>query len=207
MAASLEPMAAEMAVQTPQDVEAMQRLAAAGWGRRRIARQLGCSPETVRKYLRQGGWQPYGKPCRSSVLDDHRSWLKQRFLAHRGNADVVRQELASEKGIRVHLRTVERAVEPWRQELRNAALATVRFETPPGRQLQADFGQCIVGISGMRVRVHLAVLTLGYSRRLVVRAFRSEKQDHWLEAMEEAFRHWGGVPQEVLTWTPETGPG
>jgi transposase len=191
-------MAVEMAVQTPQDVEAMQRLAAAGWGRRRIARELGCSPETVRKYLRQGGWQPYGKPCRSSVLDGHREWLRERFLAHRGNADVVRQELESEKGIRVHLRTVERAVEPWRQELRNAALATVRFETPPGQQVQADFGQCVVRIGGDRVRVHLAVLTLGWSRRLVVRAFRSEKQDHWLEAMEEAFRHWGGVPQEVL---------
>ncbi len=111
---------------------------------------------------------------------------------------MVRQELASEKGIRVHLRTVERAVEPWRQELRNAALATVRFETPPGRQLQADFGQCVVRIGGERVRVHLAVLTLGYSRRLLVRAFRSEKQDHWLQALEEAFRHWGGVPKEVL---------
>ena len=113
-------------------------------------------------------------------------------------ADVVRQELEREKGIKVSLRTVERAVEPWRQELRNAALATVRFETPPGRQLQADFGQCIVRIGGERVRVHLAVLTLGHSRRLLVRAFRSEKQDHWLEAIEEAFRHWGGVPQEVL---------
>jgi len=64
---------------------------------------------------------------------------------------------------------VERSVEPWRQELANAALATVRFETPPGRQLQADFGQCVVRIGGKRVRVHLAVLTLGYSRRLMVR--------------------------------------
>ena len=90
-APSLEPMAVETAVQTPQDVEAMQRLSAAGWGRRRIAKELGCSPETVRKYLRQGGWQPYGKPCRNSVLDGQREWLRQRFLAHRGNADVVRQ--------------------------------------------------------------------------------------------------------------------
>lgn len=191
-------MAAEMAVQTPQEVEAILRLTAAGWGRRRIARELGCSPETVRKYRRQGGWQSYGRPRRTTVLDDHREWLKERFLAHRGNADVVRQELACEKGIEVSLRTVERAVEPWRKELRTAALATVRFETPPGRQLQADFGQCMVSLSGERVRVHLAVLTLGWSRRLVVRAFRSEKQDHWLEALEEAFRHWGGVPQEVL---------
>jgi len=191
-------MALEMAVQTPQDVEAMRRLSAAGWGRRRIAKQLGCSHETVRKYLRQGGWQPYGKPCRNSVLDGQDEWLRQRFLAHRGNADVVRQELEREKGICVSLRTVERAVEPWRRELHNAILATVRFETPPGRQLQADFGQCLVGIGGERVRVHLAVLTLGYSRRLLVRAFRSEKQEHWLEALEEGFRHWGGVPQEVL---------
>ena len=53
-------------------------------------------------------------------------------------------------------------------------------------------------IGGERVRVHLAVLTLGYSRRLLVRAFRSEKQDHWLQTLEEGFRHWGGVPQEVL---------
>jgi hypothetical protein len=44
---------------------------------------------------------------------------------------VVRQELASVKGIEVSVRTVERAVEPWQRELRNAALATVRFETPP----------------------------------------------------------------------------
>ena len=188
----------ETAVQTPQDVEAMLRLSAAGWGRRRIAAELGCSPETVRKYLRQGGWQPYGKPCRNSVLDGQRAWLRERFLAHRGNADVVRQELEGEKGIAVSLRTVERAVEPWRRELRNAALATVRFETPPGQQLQADFGQCVVGIAGERVRVHLCVLTLGFSRRLLVRAFRSEKQDHWLQSLEEGFRHWGGVPQEVL---------
>jgi transposase len=185
-------------VQTPQDVEAILRLTAAGWGRRRIAQELGCSPETVRKYRRQGGWQSYGRPRRTARLDSHLEWLRERFLAHRGNADVVRQELESEKGIRVSLRTVERAVEPWRQELRNAALATVRFETPPGQQVQADFGQCVVRIGSERVRVHLAVLTLGWSRRLVVRAFRSEKQDHWLEAMEEAFHHWGGVPQEVL---------
>ena len=115
-APSLEPMAVETAVQTPKDVEAMRRHSAAGWGRRRIAKELGCSPETVRKYLRHGSWQPYGKPCRNSFLDGQWEWLRQRFLAHRGNADVVLQELASEKGIQVSLSTVERTVEPWRRE-------------------------------------------------------------------------------------------
>ena len=43
---------------------------------------------------------------------------------------MVRQELASELGIVVSLRTVERSVSHLRREL-----ATVRFETPPDRQL------------------------------------------------------------------------
>jgi transposase len=194
----LEQSSRDAALETPEDVQAILGLTAAGWGRRRIARELGCSPETVRKYRRQGGWEAYGKPRRIGVLDGQYDWLKERFLAHNGNADVVRQELASEKGIAVSLRTVERAVEPWRQELRAAALATVRFETPPGKQLQADFGETYARIAGERAKVHLCVLTLGYSRRLVVRAYRHERQVNWLLAMEEAFRHWRGVPAEVL---------
>ncbi|MCT0206617.1 hypothetical protein [Synechococcus sp. CS-1332] len=63
------------------------------------------------------------------------------------------------------------------KELPNAALATVRFETPPGRQLQAGFGQCMVRIGSERMRMHLAVLTQGYSCRLLVRAFRGEMQN------------------------------
>ena len=175
----LEQSSRDAALETPEDVQMILGLTAAGWGRRRIAQELGCSPETVRKYRRQGGWEAYGKPRRIGVLDGQCDWLRERFIV-------------------VSLRTVERAVEPWRQELRAAALATVRFETSPGKQLQADFGETYARIAGERVKVHLCVLTLGYSRRLVVRACRHERQVNWLLAMEEAFRHWRGVPAEVL---------
>jgi hypothetical protein len=62
----------------------------------------------------------------------------ERLRRHRGNADVIRQELATEKGVVVSLRTVERAVKPYRRELEAEARATVRFETAPGRQMQID---------------------------------------------------------------------
>lgn len=75
-------------------------------------------------------------------------WLAERFRRHRGNADVVRQDLAHEKGIVAGLRTVERAVAPLRQALEAEARATVRFETPPGRQLQIDFGETRISIGG-----------------------------------------------------------
>jgi transposase len=97
---------------------------------------------------------------------------------------------------------VERAVAPWRRDLEAAARATVRFETPPGRQLQIDFGERRVEIAGEMVRVHLLVTTLGYSRRRYVRAFRNERQGCWLEGIEGAFRHFGGVPEEVLLDNP-----
>jgi hypothetical protein len=45
-----------------------------------------------------------------------------------------------EKGLAVSLRTVERAVAGLRQALQAEARAMMRFETPPGHQLQIDFG-------------------------------------------------------------------
>ena len=55
MLSPLEQSSRDAALETPEDVQAILGLTAAGWGRRRIARELGCSPETVRKYRRQGG--------------------------------------------------------------------------------------------------------------------------------------------------------
>jgi transposase len=182
----------------PEQVTVMMRLQQLGWGTKRIARELGCDRKTVKRYLRQGVWQAYRQPRRSRALDGLEVWLAERFRRHRGNADVVRQELATEHGITVSLRTVERAVVGLRQELAAEARATVRFETPPGRQLQIDFGATGVLIGEEVVRVHLFVATLGCSRRNFVAAFRHERQTAWMSGLEMAFAHFAGVPREVL---------
>jgi len=185
-------------MRVPDEVAAMVRLRALGWGTRRIAAELGCDRETVQRYLAAGGWAPYRTPERPGVLAGHGAWLEERLRRHRGNADVVRQELAGELGIVVSLRTVERAVAPLRRELAAEALATVRFETPPGKQMQIDFGERGVKIDAEQVQAHLFVATLGYSRRVFVRAFRHERQSAWFEGIEGAFQHFGGLPAEVL---------
>ena len=111
----------------PDEVAAMLRLRDFGWGTRRIAAALGCNRETVQRYLAAGGWAPYCVPERPGVLAEHTAWLAERFRRHRGNADVLRQELAAELGLTVSLRTVERAVAHSRRELAAEALATARF--------------------------------------------------------------------------------
>ena len=51
-------------MRAPDEVAAMLRLRALGWGTRRIAAELGCNRETVRRYLAAGGWAPYRTPER-----------------------------------------------------------------------------------------------------------------------------------------------
>ena len=182
----------------PDDVSAMVRLRGLGWGSRRISAELGCSRTTVRRWLRQGGWHRPAGVVRAKALDGLEAWVEARFRRHAGNADVVRQELVAEKGIAVSLRTVERAVAHLRQELRAEARASVRFETRPGQQLQIDFGQRHVAIEGTPRPVSFFVATLGYSRRIHVRAFMGERQEHWFAGLESAFAAFGGVPEEVL---------
>ena len=182
----------------PQEVQRMLALRALGWGAKRISAELGCSRNTVREYLRRGGWKAMDVSRRASVMQPHREWLAERLRRHRGNADVVRQDLKRELGIAVSLRTVQRAVEPLRRALRAEALATVRFETAPGQQLQIDFGSTGVTIGEEVQRVHLFVATLGYSRRCYVGVFLHERQSAWLQGMEDTFHHFSGVPHELL---------
>lgn len=189
-------------MKTPDDVAAMVRLKACGWGIKRIARELGCSHHTVKHYVAAGGVVPFNSAKRAKTLDGHEDWLRERFIRHRGNADVVRQDLAAEKGIAIGLRTLQRAVKPYRQALRAEALATTRFETPPGRQLQIDFGERLVEIGGAKIKAFVFVATLGHSRRCHVRAFRHERQESWFTGLESAFLAFGGVAEDVLMDNP-----
>ena len=64
--------------------------------------------------------------------------------------------------------------------------------------MQIDFGDTRVWIGGERVRIHVFVATLGYSRRMHIRASQRQRQADWFEGMEGAFLRFGGVPAEVL---------
>ncbi|WP_133699762.1 hypothetical protein [Roseateles toxinivorans] len=66
------------AMQTPEEVQAMLKLASLGRCAKRIGRELACSRNTVRSYLHQTGWQPYQSPQRPGRLTPHRQWLSGR---------------------------------------------------------------------------------------------------------------------------------
>ncbi len=53
----------------------------------------------VLSYVAAGGVKPFKSPERPKRLDGLEGWLRERLIRHRGNADVVRQDLLAEKGV------------------------------------------------------------------------------------------------------------
>jgi transposase len=183
----------------PRIVRQIRELASQGWGSRRIAQELGVARNTVRRYRRGDAEAERQARPRARRLDEGgRAAVIRLFdgLAE-GNAVVVR-ELLSLQGVSASVRTIQRVVEQHRRQQRVAQVASVRFETAPGQQMQVDFGQKRVSIAGEQVRLYFLVAVLSYSRRLFVKPFLSERQDDWREEIAEAFVHFGGVPRTML---------
>lgn len=183
----------------PEIVKQVRALKALHWGSRRIARELGIARNSVKRYLRDGAATETQVRPNARALDAEQRALACELLdgPASGNGVVVKRLLA-EKAIDVSLRSVQRAIAPRRQEKRAAEIATVRFETAPGQQMQIDFGEKWVRIATTMVRVFFFVAVLGYSRRIFVRASLSQRQDDWREGLAGAFRRFGGVPQQIL---------
>ncbi|HEU0031321.1 MAG TPA: IS21 family transposase [Kofleriaceae bacterium] len=169
------------------------------WGTRRIAAELGVNRNTVRRYLRGGeAAEVQHRPAARRLTAEQRAEVVRLFdSTAEGNAVVV-QQLLAEQGLDVQVRVLQRVLAPHRRDRRSRELATVRFETAPGHQLQIDFGEKWVWVGEKRVRVMLFVAVLSYSRREYVRAFRTQRHDDWREGLAGAFRHFGGTTQTAL---------
>jgi transposase len=183
----------------PEVVTHLRALRALGWGKKRIARELGISVNSVQRYLREGTAAETQTRPGAWTLDGAQQAIACTLLdgPAAGNGVVV-QRLLAEQQVAVPLRTLQRVLAPHRQAKRAAELATVRFETAPGHQMQIDFGEKWIDIAGVRTKVHLFVAVLGYSRRIYVRASLSQRQDDWREGLAGAFRCFGGVTQKIL---------
>jgi transposase len=189
----------EVPMVEPEAVARIRGLRTLGWGAKRIARELKMRRNTVRRYLRGGeSAEVQVRPGARRLDDSGRRRAEELFLGEAAGNAVVVHELLRARGVAASVRTVQRAVCEKRQRLRAEALATVRYETGPGEQTQADFGERKVWIAGVQVKVFFLVAVLGFSRRIFVRAMLSERQGEWLSGLAAAFRHFGGVTRTLL---------
>ena len=163
---------------------------------KRLAAEYGVDPKTIRAWRDRGQYRPRPRRTLASILDPHRAWLTARAPEVEFNSAVLYREL-KERGYTGSSQQVLRFVRPLRVAA-HQGVASIRFETEPGRQAQVDFGQRQVWVADRPVIAHVFVFTLGYSRRLYVQAFQHERLDAVLEGHERAFHHFAGVPQQIV---------
>jgi len=147
-------------------------------------------------------WKRQRRARRPSPLAKHEEWIGKRFAEVGYSAKVLHREL-SERGYEGSYVTVQRYVRALRTAPQ-AEAATARYETVPGAQGQVDWGMLNVWIGDRKVKVHLFVMVLGYSRRIFTRGYLHEKLGNLLDGHEVAFEHFGGRTETILYDNPRT---
>jgi transposase len=163
-------------------------LARQGLSIRQIARQCAVSRQTVRRYLEEPTGAPpqYGpRAARPSKLDPFKPYLLERIEAARPrwiHASVLYREIV----LRGYLGG-QSVVRHWAAQHKPAPKAdpVVRFETPPGEQMQADF---TIIRRGARPLMAL-VATLGHSQASFVRFTEAEDTATLIDALAQAFEY------------------
>jgi len=164
-----------------------------------IARMSGCSRNTVRKVVRQKIPRRASRTVRPSKLDPYKEYVKERFESCRLSAVRIHGEIRSMgyAGSIVILRRYVRSLRPAAERKKKL---TVRYETPPGKQAQADWAYCgrFADALGRMTPIYVFVMVLSFSRMLFVRFTRSMKLAELIGCHLEAFAFFGGWPEQFL---------
>jgi transposase len=184
----------EPSMLTQEEAVEIRVMARRGEGVRSIAKQLGCSRNTVRRYLREQQASRYGpRAARACKLDGYKDYLLARIEQARPRwipAPVLLREI-QDRGYAGGISQLKAWIAPFK---RIEPEPVVRFETPPGKQMQADFTTVRRG----RDPLLALVATMGYSRASFVKFTRGEDAATLCAGLREAFDYFGGVPEYVL---------
>ena len=171
---------------------------------RQIARGLDLARNTVRQALRREAPPQYGpRAPRPSLVDPYRPYLAERAAAVGYNAWRLYLELQA-LGYPGKYEMVKRTVRPLRAAWDQAIVATVRFETPPGQQWQADWSSVRVELPDGSRRLQLFTMVSSYSRRLYAELTEDQTLPTLLACHEHAFDWFDGLPTEILYDNPKT---
>ena len=164
-----------------------------------IARMTGRSRNTIRKIVRKKLPRQTPAARRASKLDDYMEYVKERHESCALSAVRILEEIRpmGYTGSIIVLRRYLRSLRPRRER---AAKLTVRYETPPGKQAQADWAYCgrFADAAGKLISIYAFVIVLSFSRMLFVRFTTSMKLAELIRCHLEAFAFFGGWPEQIL---------
>lgn len=189
-------------------VENIRRLDAQGVSARQIAIELGVSRDSVAKYTSIEDYSPKPpKPAArpgaqalegfTEVID---SWLaedagrpkKQRHTARR-----IFDRLAAEHDYTGSYSPVQRYIKAHRAAHRARGEGFQQLVWPAGTA-QVDFGEAQALIAGVKMLLHILVVTFPYSNMRFVQAYRGETAECVGHGLRTIFEHIGVAPRQLI---------
>jgi transposase len=173
-----------------------------GRSQRQVAKELGISRLTVKKYLTEAVpirreatprarlvWDKVGARL-EALLTESAEWTgaKQQLTATRLH------ELLVAEGHQVGVTLVKQAVAEWRRRRREVF---VPLTYRPGDLAEVDFFEVLVDLAGARRKAWLFLMRLMYSGRDFACIYERQDQVSFLDGHVRAFVHFGGVPARV----------
>lgn len=209
--------------------EAIRALHQRGYGKRRIARELGIHRATVRRYLEvpepaagpkcttpspgseakaEGvGEAREGSKCTTpspgseergggvaSACEPYRKFIEEK-LALGLDGKRIWEDLVAERGFGRGYASVKRFVRKLREK---DSERVWRVECGPGEEAQVDYGTLWSRVGGKKRKIHVLRVTLSHSRKGYTEAMVRQDTESFVRGLENAFRHFGGVPQVLV---------
>lgn len=165
-----------------------------------LAKKYNCHPDTISNILkRPEGKDVYVRTSNPSnmLIMPYYEYIKELLKKGDVQATVIHKKLIS-MGACISLSTVSRAVKCIKHEL---DLSAIRYETTPGQQAQADWGEFkgyTANVDGYERPLYAFFIILGYSRMRYVEFVTEMKTSTIIHCIENALHYFGGTPKEIL---------
>jgi transposase len=173
-----------------------------GRSQRQVAKELGISRLTVKKYLTEAVPIRREKKARARPVWDKVGARLEVLLTESGAWTGGKQQLTATRlhellvadGHQVGVTLVKQAVAEWRRQRREVF---VPLTYRPGDLAEVDFFEVLVDLAGIRRKAWLFLMRLMYSGRDFAWIYERQDQVSFLDGHVRAFTHFGGVPARV----------
>lgn len=167
---------------------------------RLVARDMGISRNTVRKYLSQSEQRSAVGAARPTPLKDRTAERIEQIMHELSGRTTAKQRvtgalvlrLLREEGLEVGRTTVQEILAERRREAREVFIPLVHR---PGDEFQVDFFEVTVEVAGVRQSAWKFLLHLPYSDHDSVWLYERCNQIAFLDGHVRAFNRLGGVPK------------
>lgn len=178
-----------------------------GRSQREIARTLGISRKTVKKYLDGSSvpWERSGTSGRTPyvITDEVLNFIKS-CLQEDETENIKKQKHTARK---IHERLVdelgflggESTLRPIVAELkRKAPKAFIPLSYDPGEAIQIDWGEATVYLNDNKTKLNLFCMRQCFSADIFVKAFYRQNEESFLEGLAAGLSFYGGSPTKVI---------